>query len=130
MTPKIRDEIEFVKDLVAGIKFEMGWAKSEREFAEKAKSALVPIKDDALYIAQVLRKYRVQERSYDPHRSLQELVSSETPLEQEVQRYSQAIEAVSNAISRSDLPLGAQINMSRTLRDLYFNPNYQLPELE
>ena len=115
-------------------KFEIDWNKTkwdlQEDFESKAIEALSPIKNDALYIAQLLRKYDVQENNYSSLKSLQEMVAPATPLEQELQKYNQAHKAISEVLANSDLPLGALFNMKNSLIDLYFNSQYQLPQLD
>lgn len=130
MAQIIIDGIESVRKLIIGMKFEPDSSQFDEEFASKAKEALILVKGDALYIAQLLRKYDVKENNYYARKSLQEIIDPRSPLEKELNKYSQAKKTIISAINRCDLPLGAQINMSQALSDLYFNPQYQLPQLK
>lgn len=116
------------------IKFEIDWNKTkwdlQEDFESKAIESLISIEDNALYIAQLLRKYDVQESNYSSRKSLQEMVAPATPLEQELQKYNQAHEAIGRALTNPDLPLGALFNMKNSLIDLYFNSDYQLTQLD
>ena len=129
MVSIIRDSMELIRDLVAGIKYDIEWSRTQKEFENRAIEALTPIKDDVLYIAQVLRKNGVQGEDYSAKKSLQELVTLATPPEEEVERFSQSANNITSAFDRSDLPLGALIQITNVLEDLYFNPAYQLPKL-
>lgn len=131
MVTIIRDSAQFVNDLVDGITPKNEWVETEAEFINKAKSALMPVKDDALYLAQLFRKYDVQKESYDYKKSFSEMAAPLTPLKEEVRRYSEAKEAVTIAIMESGLSLmGAHLQISHALIDFYFKSEYQLPDLE
>ena len=123
-----------VSEAEEGIKFEIDWNKTkwdlQDDFESKAIEALSSIEDNALYVAQLLRKYDVQERNYSSLKSLQEMVAPATPLEQELQKYNQANEAIRGALANPDLPLGGLFNMKNSLIDLYFNSEYQLPQID
>lgn len=130
MAPIIIDKIESFKELINGMKFETDSYTFDQEFASKAKKALILVKGDALYVAQLFRKYYVKKDNYDARMSFQDIVTPRSPLEEELNKYSQAKKAITAAVNMSNLPIGAQINMVHALRDLYFNLQYQLPKLK
>lgn len=118
-----------IKSEINGIKSEWKYAKTERELFRQAEKALMPVRCDVLYIAQIVRKYGVKEEGCDFRKSLQELVAPATPLEGEVERFSQAAGRYIATVNGKGLALGSQVMMGRALRDLCFNPRYNIPEL-
>lgn len=110
---------DIMEERVFGIKDILdGW-----RFRREARRALAPVKNDALYVAEIIKKYGLEKKNYHFAKNLRELAASASPLEEEVEKYSKASSAVHRILINPDLSFGAYFKILNGLYDLYFDEN-------
>ncbi len=96
---------------------------------DDAKKSLEPAGDDILFIARILRKYRVNDMDYHIGVPL-EIMAGSSVADDELARYKSASEGVEKMLNQPGLVNGTRQVLVYVLRDLYFNKDLKLPALK
>lgn len=125
-----------VRDIFGGIlwdiRFQRDVKESRERFRRQAIEALTPVRGDMQYIAQIHTRYCVTKERIDDlgmYPRLPEIVVPAIPLEEEVQRYHEAMDRVVAVTNQEDLAWGTISEIIDITNESLFDPEYQFPKL-